>query len=355
MSSLLVRRTREALGERADSLLSMGLILPLNPDKTPRTRGSWLDWTDPDKDWGDFWGLAVKTGSSSGITVVDFDTPDQSPQDRNVSTRRGSHVWVPYVEGDRNRQDRTTHVDVRGEHGYACFTSPFHTVIHTDLGAREDYLDHLYPTPEEYSYRCSGAIEDWVLENGGKFGNDSVTAGGYQRALADMGLSVDLGWVSRLLAAQVAGSPQGSRNTTLYVNLAQVIGLGGSPGQVRAVLDAGVRSGLSQAEVRKSLHSARRSPGVVPHLSLAQEWASRAHSRLRSPLTDVLVALAAEQHNQAPLVSKKALARRAGVDVKTVRSHLLKMEGLGLIREKPQTAYRAGGLSHASNYVLLRG
>lgn len=333
----------------SDAILEAGAVFPVNKAKIPALgKGvSWKDYTDPSYDYK-AWGFAVKTGDVSGITVVDFDNKDVVPPGRNVSTLRGSHVWVPSLTTDRNKIDSKSKVDLRANGGYAVFASPNHQVLSTSLNSREEYQEYLSTTT------VSKVSNEEVKDNGVHF--EPVETNWYLKELEAHGYAVDVEWVSKRLASQVKGTAEGARNQWLYLNLAQVINLGGSEEQVMRVVEAGYEAGLDPAEVMKTYGSAMKARRLTPMFHVANKWADRARVAMKSsPVIDELVRLATEQHNSMPLVSKKGMEQEAGIPLSTIKRHLKKLEELGLAKEQVNPGfYIENGLkkNHPSNYKL---
>lgn len=341
----LAECTRSSFGDMADTLLDAGAVFPVNSAKTPALgRGvSWKDPTDPNYNWN-AWGYAIKTGDVSGITVVDFDN-GTTPPGRNVSTLRGSHVWIPSEPSDRNSAGLRSKVDVRGNGGYAVFHSPNHKVITSELNDRHLYASYITTTTNiEYCYDIGVHI------------NDVPLASEYLEAVEARGFKVDLEWVSNRLAAQIRGTKEGRRNNRFYKNAVQVIKLGCSEEQVRRVKNAAYDVGLEPAEIEATFGSARQAKGISPIMQVADRWANNAKSVIKSPVIEELVRLATEQHNTVPLVSKKGLVQSSGIPLSTVKRHLNKMEESGLVEQQINEGYRVEGgrvLSHANNYRLI--
>lgn len=80
--------------------------------------------------------LGVVTGAVSGITIVDFDSPEaiqfarerKFPKTPLVKTAKGYHAYCRYREGHRNFQKRADlpGIDLRGEGGYAVAPPSVH-------------------------------------------------------------------------------------------------------------------------------------------------------------------------------------------------------------------------------------
>lgn len=343
--NLLVESTKRAFGDRAQTLLDSGVIMPITQQKAPAIRGGWKLPTDPSQFAGkSHYGYAVKTGGVSGLTVVDFDGLIIPPK-YNTRTQRGFHAWVPYHEGDRNRANiNGSKVDVRGEGGYIVFSSPTHMVVETALRDREDFIEWLSPISPYTSIQTYGynPVGDYVQLEGGA----------YIRDLEDHGYMVDLEWVSSALASQLKRTTIGSRNQAFYISLSQIVALGGSEGQVSRLVEAAYESGLQGPEIHRVIANANKSPMVFAHLKVAQAWAVRAEKVVKSPVIDYIVKSAAEQHTQRPLISQKQIHKESGKSRVTVRSHLNKFIDAGLLVEKVNPGRQPNGMKHCNNFIL---
>lgn len=343
--NLLVESTKKAFGDRAQTLLDSGVIMPITQQKAPAIRGGWKLPTDPSQFAGkSHYGYAVKTGAVSGLTVVDFDGLI-IPHKYNTRTQRGFHTWVPYHAGDRNRVDiNGAKVDIRSDGGYIVFSSPTHTVVENALRDREDFIEWLSPISLHTD------IGMYIYPLGGDYVQSEVHP--YVKNLEDQGYKIDLGWVSSALASQLKGTAPGARNRTFYISLSQIVALGGSELHVRRIIDAAYASGLGGQEVHKVMANVSKSPMLFAHLQAAQAWARHAEKVVKSPVIDYIVKAVAEQHTQRPLISQKQIHKESGKSRVTIRSHLNKFIDAGLLVEKVNPGRQPNGMKHCNNFIL---
>ena len=95
----------------------------------------WFDGVDPSSV-----GIGIVTGAISGLTVVDFDTPEaielakkmKFPVTPLVKTSRGEHAYFQYKKGSRNfqKRDDLPGIDLRSEGGYVIAPPSMHSSGH---------------------------------------------------------------------------------------------------------------------------------------------------------------------------------------------------------------------------------
>lgn len=344
--NLLVESTKRAFGDNAQRLLDSGSIMPITEHKTPALRGTWKSPTDPSQFKGkSHYGYAVKTGSGSGLTAVDFDGLI-IPHEYNTRTQRGFHTWVPYQEGDQNRVNiNGSKVDIRGDGGYIIFNSPAHSVVEITLRNRDDFIEWL--SPISLHTDTSMFVYLWC----GDYVQSEVHP--YVRDVERHGYKIDLAWVSAALASQLRSTAPGSRNKAFYISLGQIVALGGSEAQIARIIDAAYEAGLGGQEIHKVMASATRQPMVFAHLEAAQAWARHAEKVVKSPVIDYIVKSVTEQHTQRPLISQKQIHLETGKSRVTVRAHLNRLIAAGHLVEKVNSGRQPNGMKHCNNFILV--
>jgi hypothetical protein len=127
-------------------------VFPIRPKgKIPAVRWGTEATTDPEQInlwWSENaeFNIGIPTGAKSGITVLDFDTPEAwafgqtegIPLSPTVRTGKGYHVYCRYQEGVRNFQKRADlpGIDLRGEGGLVVVPPSIH-----ESGAVYTWLD----------------------------------------------------------------------------------------------------------------------------------------------------------------------------------------------------------------------
>jgi len=108
-------------------------VVPWTPYQTRRaTEAEIRGWFDNDKGYN----IGIVTGAVSGLTVVDFDSPEaielakaqNFPRTPLVKTGKGFHAYCCYAEGHRNFQKRAglPGIDLRAEGGYIVAPPSIH-------------------------------------------------------------------------------------------------------------------------------------------------------------------------------------------------------------------------------------
>jgi len=346
----LIEATRESFGDMADSLLMAGAIMPVTDRKTPLLPGSWKDYTSPTEDYSAAYGFAVKTGSVSKITLVDYDSlppGGAAVGSVNTQTKRGFHQWFPFNEGDTNKQNLLPKVDVRAEGGYAVFHSPHHKVLSHNLQPRE-----LYNSLLSTSISSSKSSKDGTVPN-----VCHTSSSNYLEVVKEAGLSVKTDWVFKRLLWSVQHAAEGSRNQRFYFAMCQAYGLGMDKEQIEALVNAAMDIGLDGREVHSTAASAAAGK-PLDILGWSREWAENAVAATDLELVWVLQEAAVQQHWHKPLFNKLQWSGDSGIARRTLYRHLERLQSAGYIKEHKNPGYLpkvagAGVRSKPSNIELI--
>lgn len=339
----LVALTREHLGTYAEQALQNGAVVPLN-NKKPVTK--WGQYINPEKPYA-FDGIAVKTGRDSGLTVVDYDA--MMPDNANVKTRRGGHVWLPW-DNDRTKHYSKDNIDVCGSGALAIFHSQNHHVLHTVLANRSDYTSLLFHNVDVdvLGSICSSIYNPYLKEDV----RLCVTLReGYLDKVKTAGYDIDVDRVIDALAKQVASAPAGARNTTLYRNLCQVLALGG---ETTTVATAAYKAGLTGEEINQTLRSAQNSGRHVDVFEQAMAWSDLARQTLDSAVVAGLAMASVEQHTTKPSFNQSQCAEDYSMNRRTVIRQLQMLEAAGLVKvQRNGKIPGQGSKDWPNNYKLL--
>lgn len=253
---------------RDDGRCSCGIPECPSPGKHPRTRKGVLDAVHADLARVDAWwgtwpgaNIGCATGPASGIYVVDLDGAEGvaewwalcllhgDAETREAQTGGGGrHLLFRYPPGGKlgNTAKRLgPHIDTRGDGGYILLAPSNHV-----SGRRYEWLNE----------RPLADLPEWVGE--AMLVERSTPV---QRRLPTVfSAAEDDDVAMRILAdecAVVAGTGEGARNATLFARACNVAELawGGELTVATAwaaMRDAGVRSGLTLAEVEQTIGNA---------------------------------------------------------------------------------------------------
>lgn len=337
--------TKRYMGDFAPQLLAIGAVVPIvitkNGKKQPIAK--WKQPIDPDYPWV-FDALAIKTGAPSGITVIDYD--DRVPDDPNVITSRGGHIYVEW-DGDRNRQRvGGAAVDIRGSGGIAVFYSPYHQVRSLDLHRRQEYSD-LLDTHSSYLPRVSNNTRNLEKENVWEYCSPEQ----YRAKVHGAGYKIDVLWAGKALASQVANAVPGTRHDRFLKNLCAGYLIGAD---LDAIVSAAYQCGLEEAEVEATLRSVRRNPVGIDIFDMAYAWRERAERVKSSPVAELLSKAAIEQHSMNPLFNQeRAFAQcQNEISLSTFRRDLKRYCDSGMLKKKENGRQPSGNL-YPNNYQMM--
>ncbi len=285
---------------------------------------NWQNLDAPDRATVERWAregnVGLRTGSASGVVVIDDDTPDGSgtdqlnlPPTQTVITGSGKrHLYFKRpATGLKNSVKKiASHVDVRGDGGQAVFVGSIHPETQQPYrwspGRSPDDVE-LAEVPESILQRLAGRrprprpTTDTARRLSGR----------------------DLGRLRRYATSQllhaaerIAAAPEGQRNETLNretFGLARLVGselLHRSDVEQR-LLAAGVRSGLPEGEVLSTLKSGLDA-GIVEPLSLPDLLATLSRSTSPSETDKARPTILVEGGRLSEIVDQAEQALLAG-------------------------------------------
>jgi hypothetical protein len=236
-------------------------------------------WWDSHPDWN----IAVACGPVSGVLVVDVDgdkgaaTLAQLQHDHGSlpptwrsRTGKGEHIWFKYPDGldvtNARGQLKGSGIDIRGDGGYVVAPGSLH-----QSGTQYDWQDDCHP-----EYTALAEAPGWFIELlKAKPPERKPYANGHLNGSHDR--YVDSAFRGEL--NDVAGAPEGERNTTLHkasIKLATLVAAGelGESEVKHALADAALSAGLPEPEIAATIESGfkfgiqhpREMPEREPHL-----------------------------------------------------------------------------------------
>lgn len=215
--------------------------------------------------WARAGNVGLRTGSASGIVVIDDDTPDGSgtaklnlPPTPTVITGSGKrHLYFKRPAGGLKNSvgNLADHVDVRGDRGQVVFVGSIHPAT------QRPYEWEAGRSPDEIPL---AEIPDSVLRllDARTLRQPSTTASARRPSQRDVGRLQRYATRALLQAAdRIATTAEGQRNVTLNREafaLARYVGAGllSRSDVEQRLIAGGMRSGLSEDETRKTLKSA---------------------------------------------------------------------------------------------------
>lgn len=171
-----MKTDKQTILDAARQYLSKGYsVIPLKPKgKTPAIP-SWKEFQNhkpTDKELTTWFldgklNIGIVTGKLSGLTVVDFDTPEAVEQAKQkgfpkgplVKTARGFHAYCKYEEGHRNFQKKAglPGIDFRGEGGYVVAPPSIHESGHVYQWVDDRGLDLPLPDAPDWLFAKTDA------------------------------------------------------------------------------------------------------------------------------------------------------------------------------------------------------
>jgi hypothetical protein len=360
MITAIERITREYFGTYADILFENAAVLPVN-GKLPVT--TWGDGVDPSTylNLGGWKGLAILTGSRSGITAYDVDDPNLDPPvPYNVLSKRGGHIYVPW-RGERSTIGRVPKIDVKGEGGYVVFYGPektFKTPVLADPSFLYDWYESLYQ--EEllsYTHNASSPViqpsdVDTDIDNK----DTGPDAYNYLDDVAHHGLRVDVDeWLRRALIA-VSTRKEGKRGWTLFRLALEAARLGVDPA---CFLVPAITTGLSEKEARGHIDRAVVAATLDPRpqttvLHQVLRWEAHFPSLPAvEPVITLLKIEAVRLNTLEPQINQTVHGEMIGMDQQLLGYHLQKLEKpRKAVVKIPAKGCQSNGRRWPNNYRL---
>ncbi|SDS83535.1 bifunctional DNA primase/polymerase [Microterricola viridarii] len=218
--------------------------------------------------------LGLPTGSASGIEVVDIDVADAGSgfvtferasaagmvagELARVRTPSGGlHVYFPALPSHPQRcwQSAVAHIDFRGEGGYVVVPP---SALVTNNGRVAYRVVSLFSSGS--TSVDAAALRDFI--DPGHSRSEPPPDGAAAAAPAPT-----------RLARWIANLHEGERNSGLFWAACRLLEAGSRPAEVEAALaPAAASAGLSEREIRTTIHSANRQSVRMPLGSTAATW-----------------------------------------------------------------------------------